>query len=147
MELVGQLRETDAYLDLSLKLLQANNPSGRKDTWTRANIIWNLWGWMDTGIHCSLIPALVLWASCMIRGCPLPWWCPALRELSEKPAGTFGGSWRSNELVLSHACQWHCTWSSTTFSPCTDQQGLKKLSLLLYFCLPNVTQNISCGTS
>lgn len=33
---------------------------------------------------------------------------PCFERALREAAGTFGGSWRSNELVLSHAYQWHC---------------------------------------
>lgn len=102
---------------------------------------------VDTSIHCSLIPALVLWASCTISWCPLPWRYPALREHSETLQGHL--------VEAGGAMNWCCPMHISGIvrepppcpAPCADHQGLKKRSLLLYFCLPNVTQNISCGKS
>lgn len=58
---------------------------------------------------------------------------------------TSDGTWRCCEPVLPHADQWQRTWVATISGTLHWPLGGKKIELLPHFCLPNFTQNVSCG--
>lgn len=84
----------------------------------------------DGNLFPSLSPTLALWVSHGGSWCLLPQTeCAVLRDSTQRSwRKTFGGSWRSRQLVLPGAGQWQCTQLLRALAPCPDLQWVKAYS-------------------